>query len=259
MDVERGSFEEHNEAGAEHESLLPTSNKPESPEDVQKPLNKSTFLFRNKFSLVHLVSAFLAGLIGCAIAQYAFCGPSCFGIKETSSSDKGGYSGLDALADPTAGSTEIHPFPPPSPTNVDPSLFPTDVGYAGGTPTGAEPAIIATAPEYPIHTGAAQLVKPASLGGAKNGNKKDKDWDLFKQWGNLSPWYSNERGTFGLDSDPGTPDTCRVTGLHFLHRHGARYPTAWGEGCFAFPPLLITHKQCYSVVRWAGKLCWEIE
>ncbi|KAJ3929080.1 MAG: histidine phosphatase superfamily [Lentinula lateritia] len=46
-------------------------------------------------------------------------------------------------------------------------------------------------------------------------NKKEKSdsWDLFKHWGNLSPWYSNERGTFGLDSGPRTPDTCRVTDM----------------------------------------------
>ncbi|KAE9404951.1 phosphoglycerate mutase-like protein [Gymnopus androsaceus JB14] len=225
MDVERGSYVA-DDAGAEHEALLPSPDKPEA-SSTKSP----TFCFQTKFTLAHLSSAFLAGIIGCAIAQYAFCGPSCFGVSRPSSSSN---SAVDALlADPNAGSTEIHAFPPPSPTNLDPSLFPTNVGYAGGTPTGAEPALIATAPEYPIHTGAAQLVKPSSLGGAKKDKHKGKDkggeWDLFKHWGNLSPWYSNERGAFGLDSDPETPDTCTITGLHFLHRHGARYPTAWAS------------------------------
>ncbi|KAJ7932197.1 phytase, partial [Mycena leptocephala] len=31
-------------------------------------------------------------------------------------------------------------------------------------------------------------------------------------------------------SGPEMPDTCQVTGLHLLHRHSARYPSAWG-GC----------------------------
>ncbi|KAJ4473127.1 phosphoglycerate mutase-like protein [Lentinula aciculospora] len=249
MDVERGKYatssstydEEHNDTGAEHEALLPTSNpnlhKPEvSVDDVHNPSKPSTkrFYSQHKFSFLHLIAAFLIGIFGCAIAQYAVCGPSCFGLKESSSSSSGpGSSGAEevVLAEPGAGSTQIHAFPPTSPTNAFPSMFPTNVGYPGGTPTGAEPALIATAPQYPIHTGAAQLVKPSRLGGTKSGKGKgDKqDWDLFKHWGNLSPWYSNERGTFGLDSNPETPDTCRVTGLHFLHRHGARYPTAWAS------------------------------
>jgi hypothetical protein len=126
------------------------------------------------------------------------------------------------LAPPYVGSTEVHNWPPPSPTNDFPSLFPTNVGHAGATPTGAEPALIITAPSYPVHTGAAQLVLPSAL---HAGGKSTKDFDLLKNWGNLSPWYSVKRGAFGVDSDPGAPDGCSVTGLHFLHRHGARYPT----------------------------------
>jgi hypothetical protein len=56
---------------------------------------------------------------------------------------------VTALAPPYIGSTEVHHFP----ANAYPSLFPTKVGYAGGTPTGVEPAVIATAPSYPIQKG----------------------------------------------------------------------------------------------------------
>ena len=74
------------------------------------------------------------------------------------------------------------------------------VGYAGGTPTGAEPALIATAPAYPLHTGAAQLVVSSHLHGHKNSTDEPEDFDLFKLWGNLSPWYSVKKGHFGIDS-----------------------------------------------------------
>ncbi|KAJ4475816.1 hypothetical protein C8R41DRAFT_964937 [Lentinula lateritia] len=84
-------------------------------------------------------------------------------------------------------------------------------------------------------------------------NKKEKSdsWDLFKHWGNLSPWYSNERGTFGLDSGPRTPDTCRVTGMHFWHRHGARYPTAWASfgGPADFAGMLHTRSRMIGLQR----------
>ena len=71
------------------------------------------------------------------------------------------------MAPPYAGSTEVHPFPPATPTNAFPSLFPTGLGYAGYTATGAEPALVATAPAYPVHTGAPQLIASSSLEGAK--------------------------------------------------------------------------------------------
>ncbi|KAF5386513.1 hypothetical protein D9757_005874 [Collybiopsis confluens] len=234
MDVERGqqeyaSYDEHN-SGAEHEALLPSPNsKPELPgvgvEPVAAARGRTRFFTQPKFSFLHLSSAFTAGLFACVIVQYAFCGSLC---TTTRSGDSSSETPLNALAKPIAGSTIVHPFPPPSPSNAFPSMFPTNIGYPGATPTGAEPALIATAPEYPIHTDSPQLVKPSSLKkGYDNDKGKSKEWDLFKHWGNLSPWYSNERGTFGLDSDPDTPDTCRVTGLHLLHRHGARYPTTW--------------------------------
>ena len=168
------------------------------------------------FSTPYLLLAFLAGIVICLPLTYIFSGTSC------SSSSSSADDSAHILAPPYVGSTEVHNWPPPSPTNDVPTLFPTNVGHAGATPTGAEAALIITAPSYPIHTGAAQLVLPSP----HTGGKSKKGFDLFKKWGNLSPWYSVKRGSFGIDSDPGAPDGCSVTGLHFLHRHGARYPTA---------------------------------
>ncbi|KAF9787350.1 histidine phosphatase superfamily [Thelephora terrestris] len=126
---------------------------------------------------------------------------------------------LAAHAQPWVGSTEFHPYPPASPVNYDPTLFPSDIGYSGPTPTGGEPALLATAPAYPKLSSGGQglLVVPDEL--------STNNFDILKRWGNLSPWYSNPVGTFGVEAGPEAPDGCSVTGLHLLHRHGARYPT----------------------------------
>jgi len=222
-DVERGNYEPLN-THEEEQGLL--SGKPEVDESgINPPRHRSSQTGYNKF---HLGASFIVGGIVFAVAQYLIV-PLCFISWSPSNTKLNEFDDPSTkpwqYADPWAGSTEIHPFPPTSPINAVPSLFPTNVGYAGPTPTGAEPAVAITAPEYPIHTGAPNLVQPGTLGGGK---AKTTGFDIFKKWGNLSPWYSNERGAFGLDSSPEPPETCSVTGLHFLHRHGARYPTAWG-------------------------------
>lgn len=122
-----------------------------------------------------------------------------------------------AIAPPYAGESEVDQFPPAAPTNKFPSYFPSNIGYSGATPTGAEAAIAVTVPEWPMHTGAPHLVIPEE--------SKKKIFNMLEKWGNLSPWYSIKRGGFGLDSGPEAPETCSIVGLHFLHRHGARYPT----------------------------------
>lgn len=186
-----------------------------------------------RFGYAHLAAVFCVGVASAVLAQtlLGYAAPSA---KLTGNIHQERPYGPSALAAaPWAGSTEVHPFPPASPTNNFPELFPTDVGLAGPTPTGAEPALVVTAPSLPMHTNAPNLTPPKHKpAGSKKGKK---DWDLFKHWGNLSPWYSVPRGTFGLDSGAEAPKGCAVTGLHFLHRHGARYPTQWGE----FPSFAI--------------------
>ncbi|KAG8978216.1 hypothetical protein FRB90_008550, partial [Tulasnella sp. 427] len=152
-------------------------------------------------------------------------------------------------------------FPPASPTNGHYSTyFPSNVGYAGPTPTGNEAALVQTAPAYPVHTGAPNLVGPASFGGAKGVNDAQaaatssgkKPFDIFKNWGNLSPWYSVPSATFGLpDTSAEAPEQCRIIGLHFLHRHGARYPTSSKEGPEKFKDKL--EKLAKEGKKWKAK------
>ncbi|TCD62276.1 hypothetical protein EIP91_007115 [Steccherinum ochraceum] len=208
-----------NQAAIEQEALLSPKEHSGPAETTHEVASKSTAVTRTR--VTHVLS-FVAGILACAVVQYFFiCSPR---------TAVGATSHVDAFASPEAGSTEVHQYPPSSPTNAYPSLFPTSVGYAGPTPTGAEAALIQTAPAYPLHTGAPHLVSPLSFSSKHNASDSDtssRHFDIFKHWGNLSPWFSVGTGAFGLDSTPEAPDTCEITGLHFLHRHGARYPTGY--------------------------------
>lgn len=230
-DVEAGVGREESDerlSQSETEALLPGS-RPEHG-SFGAPVRSCS---QKSFGVWHITAAFVLGAAACVATQFAFCGTTCLGANRSSSASSASPVHRK-VAPPYVGSTQVHRFPPAKPTNAYPSLFPSNVGYAGGTPTGAEPAVIATAPAYPIQPGQCvqQLIAPESMQGhdghdrGKKG-KHDK-FILFRSWGNLSPWYSVGRGAFGIDSTPETPDTCVVTGLHFLHRHGARYPTAYG-------------------------------
>ncbi|OSD05745.1 phosphoglycerate mutase-like protein [Trametes coccinea BRFM310] len=184
---------------------------------------------RRTYRLRHIWLAYAAGILSAVLVELFLC--SHYSIPFWPPSTSSGSAAVYAdFASPDAGSTEVHNFPPASPTNAVPSLFPSDVGHAGPTPTGAEPALVATAPSYPLHTGAPHLLGPLALNrNSSSSSKSDSSFDIFKHWGNLSPWFSVERGSFGVDSGPEAPETCRVTGLHLLHRHGARYPTQWAS------------------------------
>ncbi|ORX38214.1 histidine phosphatase superfamily [Kockovaella imperatae] len=102
----------------------------------------------------------------------------------------------------------------------DPGNFPVDVGYAGPTPTGNEANLMATAPSLPMFTGVSPLVPPDSARGSFN---------IMQYWGNLSPYFSVD--SHGLpEAQRVTPETCQVESLHWLQRHGARYPTTMPGG-----------------------------
>ncbi|KAF9516142.1 hypothetical protein BS47DRAFT_1341238 [Hydnum rufescens UP504] len=203
--------------GEESESLLP--------EPVSAPSHKPlpTLTSSSRF---HVALAFVAGILACLIGQYFF--PSLISTAGRGTPCSNRY---EMLSSPYAGSKVAHKYPPASATNDFPSYFPTDVGYAGPTPTGAEPGIIATAPSYPLQNGPQNLLGPSNP--SKTIGKGNATFDIFKYWGNLSPWYSVPSQTFGLDTTPDAPEGCRITGLHFLHRHGARYPTSFAS--FAGP------------------------
>lgn len=205
---------------SEHAALLTGQKHHE--DDASLPRTSPHNFFRS--SRFYILLAFVGGILSCLAVQLLICvarhedrAPANHATLPTEA--------VEIYAPPYAGSSEIHHYPPASPTNAFPSLFPTDVGHAGPTPTGAEAALIATAPAYPIHSGAPHLVSPY----ATDKNASEATFDIFRHWGNLSPWFSVHRGAFGLDSSPEAPDTCSITGLHFLHRHGARYPTQYGQ------------------------------
>ena len=216
-DIERGQYEALAAAELQGESEALLFNKSD---DIENVVSLSNHPIRSGYSIYHLLGSFSIGVLACALAQYI--------IARLCASSPYHANTKELLAPPYAGSTEVHPFPPATPTNAFPSLFPTGLGYAGYTATGAEPALVATAPAYPVHTGAPQLVVSSSLEGAKGLSTGNAKYDIFKKWGNLSPWYTVDRTAFGLDTGPDAPAGCRITGLHFLHRHGARYPTGWG-------------------------------
>ncbi|KAF8607458.1 phytase [Ceratobasidium sp. AG-I] len=157
---------------------------------------------RTRTRMLHVVS-FGAGILACILVRLV-------------------SSPLLSSHSASADASNLSHFPPSNPTNWVPSLFPSDVGYPGPTPTGAEPAVLATALAYPIQPGSRGLLAPSKIQGT-NGSD---GFNLFRSWGNLSPWYSVPSAEFGLpDAGVEAPEKCSITGVHFLHRHGARYPT----------------------------------
>lgn len=133
------------------------------------------------------------------------------------------------------GSTLVHQYPPASPTNNNAGLFPTQVGFAGSTKTGAEAAVVMTAAAYPTAPGTAGLVTPDTWTQGANDNPSwidnsgtsgSDNFSIFQNWGNLSPYYSVKADAFGLsNTSPEVPSGCELTGVHILHRHGSRYPS----------------------------------
>ncbi|KAH8925864.1 putative acid phosphatase [Atractiella rhizophila] len=121
---------------------------------------------------------------------------------------------------------------PAAGTSASPDLFPDEsqVGYPGPTATGAEPLAIATAPAYAGNGAQFFPLVAAGKGGnaTASGNPATTNtWNIFKKWGNLSPWYTVPSAFYGLDdTSPIIPKGCEIQQVHILYRHGARYPTS---------------------------------
>lgn len=82
------------------------------------------------------------------------------------------------------------------------------------------PALVATAPALPLYTAVAPLVPPKG---------QSASFSIMQHWGNLSPYYSV--ASHGLpESSAVTPEQCELEELHWLQRHGARYPTLGAGG-----------------------------
>ena len=117
---------------------------------------------------------------------------------------------------------------------------------------------------YPPWGGVEGLVRPVALWGddsrsgvivheGEGGAEVLPDWieddniesdgkvkfDIFRHWGNLTPFHSVPSDSFGISSETGpeVPSGCTLKGVHILHRHGARYPTEWCE-CLPSHPFI---------------------
>ena len=120
------------------------------------------------------------------------------------------------------------PFPilKKSLASANSELFPGEsvIGFPGPTPTGAEPLAIATASSYPGNSDQFFPLVGAPISGDQTSN-----FSIFKTWGNLSPWYTVNSSFYGLPkASPLLPAGlgCEITQVHYLYRHGARYPTS---------------------------------
>ena len=84
--------------------------------------------------------------------------------------------------------------------------------------------LIVTAPAMPMYTPISPLIPP----------KADKEsFYVPNHWGNLSPYHSVK--SHGLpESSQLIPDGCELDELHWLQRHGARYPTSNPHGPAGF-------------------------
>jgi hypothetical protein len=90
-------------------------------------------------------------------------------------------------------------------------------------------ALLATAPAAPMYTGISPLIQPKI--------KHGSDFNIMQSWGNLSPYASVE--SHGLPESNGLiPEKCELEELHWLQRHGARYPTSYPGGPAAFAAKL---------------------
>ncbi|KAJ7456109.1 histidine phosphatase superfamily [Mycena latifolia] len=128
------------------------------------------------------------------------------------------------VASSFAGSTTTALFPPANATiTATDTFFPdaSQVGYGGPTPTGDEAGAIATAPAVALVDSVFPLLKPAT-------SDKKPGFDVLQHLGSLSPFQSVE--SLGLpDASARVPEGCKITQVHLLHRHGARYPTSGGS------------------------------
>jgi hypothetical protein len=134
---------------------------------------------------------------------------------------------------------------------VNTALFPNEsqVGYPGVTATGVEPAAIETAAAYAYNSGPAQNFP--LVADAPSGDAPGATYDVFKKWGNLSPWYSVPSSFYGLpDASPLVPAGCNIEQVHLLYRHGARYPTT-GAAPSAFAARL--HNATQMNGGWSSK------
>jgi hypothetical protein len=83
------------------------------------------------YGLKHLLASFVGGIAACLALQLSLFGPDCYSFRgRTGGSGAGTSDQVDVYAPPWVGSTIVHNYPPASPTNDFPELFPTKYALA---------------------------------------------------------------------------------------------------------------------------------
>src|SRR5882757_2727203 len=88
-----------------------------------------------QFSLIHIVTAFLAGILVQFFVGIVSSGSTPLSNPPSPSIVSNADTGNKGFVPPYVGSTEVHNYPPTKPTGVNTKLFPTNVGYPGTTHT----------------------------------------------------------------------------------------------------------------------------
>lgn len=82
-----------------------------------------------RYALKHLLASFAGGIAACLALQLSLFGMGCYSFRERTGSSGAGTDKVDVYAPPWVGSTTVHNYPPPSPTNGLPELFPTKYAF----------------------------------------------------------------------------------------------------------------------------------
>lgn len=140
---------------------------------------------------------------------------------------------LFKLALVIAASSAISAAPVPS-SSTSEDLFPTNIGYLGSTATAQAP-FLAVTDGGAIATGIPNkhysYPNPIDTS-VQSFDHKDNDTSIFQLMGTLSPYFVSEDG-WGV-YNYALPDQCSIKQLHFVQRHGSRYP----DSSFDFPEKL---------------------
>lgn len=81
-----------------------------------------------RYPLKYLLASFAGGIAACLAVQLSLFGTACYS-RERTATGVAGTDKVDAYAPPWVGSTTVHNYPPPSPTNDFPEIFPTEYAF----------------------------------------------------------------------------------------------------------------------------------
>lgn len=81
-----------------------------------------------RYALKHLLASFAGGITACLAVQLSLFGVRCFSFRERTGNGGAGDE-VGIYAPPWVGSTTVHNYPPPSPTNNFPDIFPTEYAF----------------------------------------------------------------------------------------------------------------------------------